>query len=86
MVDELEELNQLEVEELDQPQLLVRLTEDVGKLPAGLVYRLPADVSNSLIMRRKAVPVGDMAVFPDLDVSEAELEDAGLDWETVIQS
>jgi hypothetical protein len=84
MVDELE-TNQLELEELDQPQLLIRLNEDVGKLPKGLVYRLPTDVSNALIMRRKATPVGDMAVFPDLDISEAELEDAGLDWD-VIQS
>jgi hypothetical protein len=73
------------VDELDQPQLLVRLTEDVGKLTAGLAYRLPADVSNALIMRRKATPVGNMAVFPDLDVSEAELEAAGLDW-AVIQN
>jgi hypothetical protein len=56
------------VDELDQPQLLVRLTKDVGKLTAGLAYRLPAHVSNALIMRRKATPVGNMAVFPDLDI------------------
>ena len=58
----------LVVDELDQPQLLVRLTKDVGKLTAGLAYRLPAHVSNALIMRRKATPVGNMAVFPDLDI------------------
>ena len=64
----------------EQPALLVRLTEDVGKLPAGLVYRLPQDVTNSLILRRLAVPVAFMEAFPDLDVSEAELEAVGIDW------
>ena len=69
----------------EQPALLVRLTEDVGKLPKGLVYALPERVAHSLIMRGKAIPVADLKAFPDLDVSEDELEDAGIDW-AVIQS
>lgn len=83
MVDEIEGL--CLIDPLDLPQLLVKLTEDVGKLPAGLVYRLPSNVAHALIRRRKATPIGDMGCFPDLDVSEAELEVAGLDW-AVIQS
>ena len=83
MVDEVEGL--CLIDPLDLPQLLVRLTEDVGKLPAGLVYRLPTNVANALIRHRKAIPIGNMGCFPDLDVSEAELEVAGLEW-SVIQS
>jgi hypothetical protein len=85
MVDEPEGLSLIDPDDLPPPQLLVRLTKDVGKLPKGLVYRLPTAVANSLIMHRKAIPVADVACFPDLDVSEAELEDAGLVWD-VIQS
>jgi hypothetical protein len=62
--------------------LLIRLTVDaVGKLPRGLVYRLPHDVSLALIERRLAVPVAAFESFPDLDISdERELADAGIDW------
>jgi hypothetical protein len=74
-----------ETNQLDQPELLVRLNEDVGKLPGGLAYRLPGAISHALIQRRLATPVGDLQTFADLDVSEAELADAGIDWE-VIQS
>ena len=87
MVDELEDqvegLSLIDPDELPPPAILVRLTEDVGKLPAGLVYRLPTDVSNALIRRRKATPVGNWNTFPDLDVSEDELEIAGLDWSVI---
>lgn len=83
MVDELEDQTEglalIDPEDLPPPQLLVRLTQDVGKLPTGLVYRLPTDVALALIRHRKATPVGNMGCFPDLDVSEAELENAGLD-------
>jgi hypothetical protein len=83
MVDEVEGLSLVDPDDLPQPQLLVRLTEDVGKLPKGLVYRLPTAVANALIMHRKATPIADMERFPDLDVSEAELEVAGLDWAVI---
>jgi hypothetical protein len=84
MVDESEGTYLLEGIEPPQ-QLLVRLTEDVGKLPAQLVYRLPPAIAEALVRHRKATPIANMGAFPDLDVSEAELEVAGLDW-SVIQS
>jgi hypothetical protein len=73
------------VDELEQPNLLVRLLETVGLLPTGPVYRLPRDVTLALIQRRVAVPVACAGVFCDLDVSEAELADVGIDW-AVIQA
>jgi hypothetical protein len=68
------------------PSLLVTLTEDVGRLPKGLVYRLPRSISLALIQRRAATPVASLDAFPDLDVStDEELEAVGIDW-ALIQS
>lgn len=47
------------------PTLCVTLRRDVGKLPGAVALRLPEDIALSLIMRRLATPVGDMAVKPD---------------------
>jgi hypothetical protein len=74
------------VEEIDQPNLLVRLLETVGLLPVGPVYRLPHDVTLALIQRRLAAPVACTGVFPDLEVSEAELADVGIDWAVIQQT
>ena len=57
------------LEILEQP-LLVRLTADVGKLPAGFVYQLCRDEATRLIMQRKATAVGSLAAVPDLVISE----------------
>jgi len=57
------------LEILEQP-LLIRLTEDVGKLPAGFSYHLPRFEAELLIMRRKATAVGSLDASPDLIISE----------------
>lgn len=58
--------------------MLIRLTEDVGKLPAGFVYFLPRFESEILIMRRKAVAVADLAATADIKLTELECREAGL--------
>jgi hypothetical protein len=58
--------------------LLIRLTENVGKLPAGFVYELPRFEAVSLIHRRKATAVGNIGVMADLTLTEDELQEAGL--------
>jgi hypothetical protein len=61
----------------------VRLTENVDQLVSGLVYLLPPAVAHLLIMHRKAVPEGNMGTFPDLEVSEEELEDWDFNWSAI---
>jgi hypothetical protein len=58
--------------------LLIRLTEDVGPLPAGFTYELPAFESRRLIARRKAVAVGRLGTIPDVKLTEDECREAGL--------
>jgi hypothetical protein len=58
--------------------LLIRLTEDVGKLPAGFVYELPRFEAERLLHKRKAVAVGSIGTMADLSLTEDECEEAGL--------
>ncbi len=58
------------------PALLIRLTEDVGKLPAGFTYELPEREALALIARRKATVVGDTKQSADLVLTAEEWEAA----------
>jgi len=61
------------------PTMLIRLTEDVGKLPSGFVYELPAFEAQRLIARRMATAVGNFrGILPDLVLTEDECQEAGL--------
>jgi len=64
--------------ELLTESLLIRLTESVGKLPAGFVYELPAFEGVRLVHRRLATVVGSVGVLPDLTLTEDECFEAGL--------
>lgn len=59
-------------------QLLIRLTESVGLLPAGYVYELPAFEAHRLIARRKAIVVGSVGTIADLVLGELEVQEAGI--------
>ena len=61
-----------------EESLLIRLTEDVGKLPAGFTYELPRFEAERLIMRRKATAVGTLGTMADLTLTQDECEDAGI--------
>jgi len=54
---------------LEEP-LLVRLTEDMGLLPANFTYHLPRFEAERLIARRKATAVGTLDTAPDLVIDE----------------
>jgi hypothetical protein len=59
--------------------LLVRLTDDIGILPAGsLIYSLPRFEAEKLIMRRLATAVGTLGVMADLTLTEDEFAEAGI--------
>lgn len=58
------------------PALLIRLTEDVGKLPAGYTYELPEYETLALIARRKATAVGRTRQAADLVLTPEECEAA----------
>jgi len=59
------------------PPMLIRLTEDVGRLPAGFTYALSAFEAQRLIARRKAVALGGYKQqSADLALSEEEYEAA----------
>lgn len=58
--------------------LLIRLTEDVGKLPAGFVYELPRFEAERLIARRVATAVGKLGTIADISLTEAECREAGI--------
>lgn len=60
---------------IEEP-LLVRLLVDVGKLPAGFTYALPAYEAQRLIARRMATAVGSLGQTADLELTEDELEEA----------
>ena len=57
--------------------LLIRLLQDVGKLPANVVLQLPRQISELLLLRRLCTPVGDMTVAPDAIV-DCEWADIGV--------
>ena len=59
------------------PPLLVTLHEDSGKLPARIVMELPREMSLSLILRRLAIPIANLATVPDA-VIECTWADIGL--------
>ena len=58
------------------PDILIRLTEAIGKLPAGFVYGLPQPEALALIARRKATAVGTIRTAPDLKLTTEECEAA----------
>jgi len=58
--------------------LLVRLTENVGRMPAHLTYELPAYEALRLIHRRKAHAVGTLGTVADLVLDEHDCTEAGL--------
>jgi hypothetical protein len=68
-------------QELDTPPLLLKLTQDLGKLPAGIVVQLPYDAAIRAINRRYGVqPAGDFnRTFADLCIeTPLEMEQAAL--------
>jgi hypothetical protein len=61
----------------EAPPILVRLTESIGRLPAGFIYELPEHEALGLIMRRKATAVGRYREqTADLVLTEEEWEAA----------
>jgi hypothetical protein len=62
----------------ETPELLVRLTTDVGLLPKGYAIELPRFESLRLIRRGLAcaVAVGDFRTLPDLTLTEEECGEA----------
>lgn len=58
------------------PALLIRLTEDVGRLPAGYHYELPEREALALIARRKGIAVGRTKQAPDLVLTPEDCEAA----------
>jgi hypothetical protein len=58
---------------LTQP-IVIRLTEDLGKLPAGLSYHLPYELTLFLVRQRLADVIGDLTIVADVTVSEDDLE------------
>jgi hypothetical protein len=58
------------------PPIHIRLTEDVGLLPAGFVVLVARDEAYRLIARRKATAVGALRQTADLHLSQAEYDHA----------
>lgn len=58
------------------PVLLIRLTEQIGKLPIGFHYELPEREALALIARRKATAVGSTRQTADLVLSQEDYEQA----------
>ena len=59
------------------PPMHIRLTEDVGLLPAGFVVLVAKDEAIRLIARRKAQPVGAYrAQTADITLTEEEYDRA----------
>jgi hypothetical protein len=54
--------------------LLIRLNDDVGKLPAGIVVSLPKQYAWSLIRSKLASVVGSFNAVPDLTLDESETD------------
>ena len=62
---------------LDRP-ILIRLRENLGLLPAGLLLQLPQMVTLMLIRRGLCSVVGTLAATADLVLTREELPDTGL--------
>jgi hypothetical protein len=64
----------------EAPELLIRLTTDVGLLPKGYAIELPRFESLRLIRRGLAcaVAVGTLSAAPDLTLTEDDCIEAGL--------
>jgi hypothetical protein len=58
--------------------LLVRTTQDVGKLPAGFIYNLPRLTAQLLIGKRLGIAIGSLGVMADLTLTEDECIEAGI--------
>ncbi len=58
------------------PPIHIRLTENVGLLPAGFVVLVARDEAYRLIARRKATAVGALRQTADLELTEVEYEHA----------
>jgi hypothetical protein len=61
--------------------LLISLTKDIGKLPAGISIQFPHDVGVALIHRGTgvAIPVGSFAATPDLVIDDDDMQHVGFD-------
>ncbi len=70
---------------IDNPPILVTLSEPVGELPAGLVFQLPDWLACALILRRVATPVANLSAYADVVITEDDIErlGLGLDWESI---
>ena len=65
--------------ELISEPLLVRLTTDVGPLPAEFVYSLPTFQATRLVAARQAIVVGNIGgIAADIVLDEPECHEAGL--------
>ena len=62
---------------LDRP-ILIRLRENLGLLPAGLLLQLPQMVTLMLIRRGLCSVVGTLPATADLVLTREELPDTGL--------
>jgi hypothetical protein len=58
------------------PALLIRLTENVGLIPAHFTVELPEREALALIARRKATAVGSTRQTADLTLTHEEYEAA----------
>jgi hypothetical protein len=58
------------------PKLLIRLTEDVGRLPAGFTYQIPEREALALIAERKATAVASTKQTADLVLTHEDYEAA----------
>jgi hypothetical protein len=56
--------------------LLIRTIQPVGLLPVDIVIQLPREWACLLIMRKQAIPVGDLNVSPDLMVEDKDIDHA----------
>jgi hypothetical protein len=54
--------------------LLIRLNDDVGKLPAGIVVSLPKQYAWSMIRRKLACVVGSLQAVPDITIDESDVD------------
>ena len=60
------------------PPLVVRLSGDLGKLPASIGIQFPEQVGLMLIAKRLATPIGDVHLSPDLILDEDDMDQIGL--------
>jgi hypothetical protein len=60
--------------EILAPELCIRFLSDYGLVPAGIATELPRKAALHFIHSRRAIPVGDFKVTPDICIGEDELE------------